>query len=118
MALYPMGARPATAVKDTTGINPGNWTAALQPSDIQAKTDTFQCYHIYLRAPLNPTTSTVATVLLNQYYWDVTLVGQFNSWDPSQPMLMTPGDTLYVAFNVPVSITPAPFVTCWFRYEK
>lgn len=117
MAYRTLGARPVVAAKDTTGLNTGNWTAVLDGAVITNTVPTFEMYHLYLTAPTLIGTATTATVMLNLLHWDVTLIGQANSWDPAQPMLMQPGDTLYVLFNVPVTTTPAPTVAAWFRYE-
>ena len=117
MAYHTLGYRPVLAVADTTGQNVGNWTASLDAQTLGAKTDTIEMYHLYLKAPTLATIQTTATVALNLGTWDATLIGQLNSWDPSQPMLLTPGDTIYVFFNVPTSTTPAPTVTFWFRYQ-
>jgi hypothetical protein len=117
MAFYPLGARPAIGQHDMTGRNVGNWTCALDKGALGISQPVFEMYHLYLTAPALTGSFTTATVLLNLYSWDVTLIGQNNSWDPSQPMLMTPGDTLYVAFNVPTTQTPPPEITAWFRYS-
>lgn len=118
MALMTLGAYPVKAAADTTGLNPNNYTAAFSPSVIPTQVPVFELYHLYVTAPTLVGVSTTATVMLNTNYWDVTLIGQANSWDPSQPMLMRPGDTLYVLFNVPTSNTTVPTVTAWFRYEN
>lgn len=115
MPYFPLGGRPVIAVADMTGQNPGNWTARIGHELIQATVPVFEMYHLYIKSPTLVGQLTIAQVLLNQYYWDVTLIGQYNSWDPSQPLLMTPGDDVYVTFNVPTSTTPAPMVTGWFR---
>lgn len=117
MPYFPLGGRPAVAAADTTGLNPGNWTAMLDNKAIGISRSVFEMYHLYITSPTLATTSTTASVRLNLLPWDITLIGQANSWDPAQPLLMTPGDTLYVLFNVPTSTTPAPTITAWFRYE-
>jgi hypothetical protein len=117
MSYVPLGARPVVAIPDTTGLNPGNWTARVGHELIQATVPVFELYHLYLTAPTLPGTATRATVLLNLHSWDVTLLGQANSWDPSQPMLLQPGDDLHVMFNVPTTTNPPPQVTAWFRYQ-
>lgn len=118
MPYTTLGYRPFTGTPDTTGFNPNNWTAQLPLSDISSVSAGFELYHLYLTCPALPGVATTATVMLNQGLWDVTLIGQANSWDPSQPMLCAPGDTLYVLFNVPTTTTPAPTVTAWFRYDS
>ena len=114
---FPLGARPVTAALDQTGQNPGNWTAVFDPHQIQITAPVFELYHLYLTAPTLPGKSTTAKVIIDLMPWDITLIGQGNSWDPSQPALMTPGNTLYILFNVPVSTGPAPTVVAWFRQQ-
>jgi hypothetical protein len=117
MPYFPLGGRPVTAVPDMTGRNPGNWTAMLDGKLINVSHPVYELYHWFIQSPTLAGVPTTATVLINLYQWDVTLVGQANSWDPAQPLLMTPGDTLYVMFNVPTTMTPAPTVVGWFRYQ-
>lgn len=118
MTYTTLGPRPVNAAADTTGQNPGNWTAVLDDGVIQANVPTFEMYHMFISAPtLGVGQQSDARVMLNTAFWDATLIAQLNSWDPSQPMLCRPGDTIYVLFNVPTSTTPAPIVTCWFRYQ-
>lgn len=111
-----LGPRPATATADTTGLNPGNWTVVLPPNVINIQNPQFELFHMFIKSPQLPNAQTTAEVLWNTYFWDATLIGQLNSWDPAQPMPMTPGDTISVLFNVPTSMTPAPMITCYFRY--
>lgn len=118
MSYFTLGARPMNAAKDTTGLNTGNWTAVFNDATINATVPRYEMYHMYITSPQLASGQTSARVMLNNYFWDATLIGQLNSWDPAQPMLMSPGDALYVLFNVPTSTTPAPMVTCWFRYEQ
>lgn len=117
MAYMPLGSRPVKAIKDTTGLNTGNYTCIFDDSVINASTPRFEMYHMYVEAPSLVGQSTTAKVVMNTGSWDATLLGQLNSWDPSQPLLMTPGDTLYVLFNVPVPNATVPTVTAWFRVQ-
>lgn len=117
MRYMTLGSRPVKAVNDTTGMNSGNYTCVFDDSVINASTPVFEMYHMYLEAPSLVGMSTTAKVVLNTGSWDATLLGQLNSWDPSQPMLMTPGDTLYILFNVPVPNAKVPIATAWFRVE-
>lgn len=112
---FPLGGRPVVAAKDTTGRNPGNWTATISHEIINVTVPVFEMYHLYIQSPTLVGQLTIAQVLHNQYFWDVTLIGQYNSWDPAQPLLMTPGDDVIVLFNVPTTTTPAPQVVGWFR---
>lgn len=117
MAYVTLGPRPVKATADTTGLNTGNYTASLSDQVIGASVPRFEMYHMFISAPTLTGIATTATVLVNRQYWDATLIGQLNSWDPSQPMLLQPGDEIDVLFNVPTTNTTVPTVTCWFRYE-
>lgn len=118
MTLTPLGARPVTATADSTGLNPGNWTAVLPADIINISVPVFEMYHMFISAPtLGVGQQSNARVRWNQYFWDATLVAQLNSWDPSQPMLLQPGDEISVLFNVPTTSNPAPMITCYFRYQ-
>lgn len=118
MAYVPLGYRPVPATADISGNNTGNYTCMFDQAVINAKTSVFEVYHLYITAPLLAGSSTTATVAVNDGYWDVTLTGQANGWDPAQPILMQPGDTLWVYWNVPVTNPVAPSVTAWFRYDN
>jgi len=118
VAYVPLGYRPVIATADTTGLNTGNWTAAFDPRLLSIQQPVFEMYKLYVRAPVQAGGSTQLDVVLNNGYWDTTLIGQRNAWDAVQALLMTPGDTLYVLFNVPTSTTPAPTVYAWFRYQN
>ncbi len=119
MAYVPLGGRPVRAALDQSGLNPGGfYTAVFDDQIIGATVPRYELYHLYLRSTVLTGQATTVDVYLNTLPWDTTLIGQRNSWDPSQPALMQPGDVLYVCFNVPVTMTPAPYVVCWFRYEQ
>ena len=117
MPYRTLGPRPVVAEPDATGFNTGHWTCTLDAAVISSTVPVFELYHMYISAPTLTGAPTIATVMLNLAHWDITLIGQANSWDPSQPMLMQPGDVLTVMFNVPTTTTPAPTVTGWFRYQ-
>ena len=117
MPYVPLGPRPANAVADTTGQNVGNWTVSLSSSVIQASVPYFELYHLFIKSPTLAAAQTSAQVMINNNFWDATLVAQLNSWDPSQPALLTPGDDVDILFNVPINMEPPPFVCGWFRYD-
>jgi hypothetical protein len=119
MTYVGLGYRPVTATPDVTGQNPGNWTCAFTSDMINVSQQRFELFHMFIEAPsLGDEEQARATVLLNTGKWDATLIGQLNSWDPSQPMPLIPGDEIFVMFAVPISSTPPPQATCWFRYQE
>jgi len=118
VANVPLGCRTVKAAADTTGRNAGNYTAVFDATVLGIQNPYFEMYKLYLTAPVLAGGSTQVDVGLNLNYWDTTLIGQRNAWDADQPLLMTPGDTLYVYFNVPTSNTTVPVVYAWFRYQN
>lgn len=114
----PLGARPVNAAADTTGLNKGNWTAVIGHETIGVTVPVFELYHLYLTSPTLVGQATTATVRINLDEWDITLIGQANSWDPSQPPLLGPGDDVFILFNVPTSNRTVPTAYAWFRYER
>jgi hypothetical protein len=114
----PLGYRPVNAVKDVTGNNTGNYSAVFTPDVIGANVPYFELYHFYVTAPMSTGgNQPTVQVGLNQGLWDYNLVASGNGWDPAQPMLMTPGDTLAFYFNIAATVTTVPSVTAWFRYD-
>lgn len=118
MAYVPLGYRPVTAKADISGKNTGFYTCMFDQNVINAKVPVFEVYHLYVTAPVLTGGNTTATVAVNEGYWDVTLTGQANGWDPAQPILMQPGDTMWVYWNVPTTNPVPPFVNAWFRYDN
>lgn len=118
MAYVTLGPRPVVAKADSTGQNTGNYTAVFDQTVMSINVPEFELYHMFITAPTLTGQSTTAQIKLNQAFWDATLIGQLNSWDPSQPMILTPGDTISILFNVPTTNATAPTVTCWFRYNN
>lgn len=49
--------------------------------------------------------------------WDVGVYGTLNSWDPQQPLIMIPGQTLSFAYSDPVTDNNPPVITVWLRYD-
>lgn len=117
MSYAGLGFRQVVGVPDTTGNNAGNWTCVIDPQVIAANVPYFEVYHLYVSAPTLADVETTIQIALNQGLWDYNLLGNANGWDPAQPLIMTPGDTLYGYFNVPTDTTPAPIMTAWFRYD-
>lgn len=52
-------------------------------------------------------------VWIGTTFYDHVVRGDVNSWDPSQPMLVKPGDTVYLHYNTAAGA--APKATLFFR---
>lgn len=100
---------------DTTGNNPGNWTVAFTP-DIIACTVTpqFEVYKIVVRGASGVSQF---DVYVDLKAWDSAVYGAHNAWDPDQPMLLNPGQSLYFYFTTPVTDGAQPQVSIWLRYD-
>jgi hypothetical protein len=108
------GARTQTGAADTTGKNPGNWTVQFTPAVININQQPFEVYKIIVSGASGST----FTVYVDTWQWDNVQVGQINSWDPNQTLLLNPGQTLYFFWSDPDTDGTPPTVTCWFRGEQ
>ena len=115
MAYITLGARgPVTGKPDTTGRNPGNWTIQFTPDIIAVNVSQFEIYKMVVKGAQ----STTFSVYVDLFQWDVGIYGTLNSWDPVQPLIMRPGQTLYFQYSDPVSDNNPPVATIWIRYQS
>jgi hypothetical protein len=115
VTLITLGSRgPVTGTRDTSGMNPGNWTIAFTPNIINVNVPQFQVYKMVVKGAAN----TTFNVYVDAKQWDVGIYGTLNSWDPTQPLVMRPGETLYFAYSDPVTDNTPPVATIWVRYDS
>jgi hypothetical protein len=109
-----LGAVSAAGAADTTGFNAGNWTVQFTPQIIGINVPHFECYKLVVTGA-----SATATfnVYVNTNQWDTAIYAVNNSWDPQQPLLLRPGDTLYFYYSTAASDGHQPLITAWFRYD-
>lgn len=108
-----LGARTQTGVADQTGNNPGNWTVTFDPVTIDVSIPIFEVYKIVIHgAPYS-----TFNVFLGVNQWDTAIRGDLSSWDPSEPLIMNPGQYLYFYWSDPVSDNTPPQVVIWMRYD-
>lgn len=114
MSYITLGARgPVTGKADTTGLNVGNWTVAFTPDILNVNTSQFEIYKMIVKGAPN----TTFNVYVEAKQWDTAVYGTLNSWDPQQPLIMRPGETLYFMYSDPTSDNNPPVVTVWVRYD-
>lgn len=114
MGYITLGSRSLTSAADTTGRNPGNYTAYFTSQVLGLNVPQYELYHAVVTSV--PTGAT-ATVYLNSDEWSFTAPGFGGSeWDPQQPLLMRPGDELFFFWSTGTGTKP--LVSCWFRYDE
>jgi len=107
-----MGA--STAALDQTGRNTGNLTNALTGSFIGINVPEFECYHMTVT---NVPSGGQATIYRNSSLYSFVYPFIGSEWDPSQPMLLRPGDEIDFLWNIVSSSTQKPIVTAFFRFD-
>lgn len=107
-----LGQRMATG----TSTDNINWTVTFDMSVLNVSTTIpyFEVYHIRI----NGVPGSTVDVKIQAWDWDTTNYGDNNSWDPNQPMLVQPGQTIYFYYTYPSASTSAPTVTLWLRYDE
>ena len=114
MAYITLGARgPVTGAVDTSGHNPGKWTVAFTPDILNVTVSEFEVYKMIVAGAVN----TTFTVWVENWQWDVGVYGTLNSWDPVQPLILRPGQTLYFCYSDATADNTPPVVTVWLRYN-
>ena len=117
MAYKSLGTRPVTASLNASPTsNPGNWSALMPSSIMAVSVPNFELYRFsVINGPLGST----LTALLDQDVFTVTPAGtgDNNTWVAFQPLEINKGQTLSFFWNSSTATSPAPLVTCFFRYS-
>lgn len=115
MSTYvPLGSRILQGQPDQSGNNLGNWTVAFTPDIINVNLPYSEVCHIVVNGAAGATFS----VYIDLQQWDTNQNGFKNSWDPSVPLPLRPGQTLYFYYSDPVTDNNPPSVTIWLRYDQ
>jgi len=104
-----LGQRTAYGTKSlwTNPLGPGNWTVCFTTQDLAISVE-FEVYHIAVSGP----PSSNFQVWIDSTFYDYAVRGDINSWDPSQPMIISPGHNLYFHWNVGTGAAPKVTVFC------
>jgi hypothetical protein len=108
-----IGRKKTTAALDQTGLNPGNWTNVMDHAVLGVNVANFECYHLSIT---QLATIATLTVYVGIDIWDSVQLSGNSGWDPSQPLLLTPADDVYLCWSLAASGTP-PIATAWLRYD-
>ena len=114
MPYQTLGSRAATGAADTTGQNKGNWTVTFAPKDLAVTVTEFEVYKIVVTKAAQTATF---DVFVDSKQWDTSVYATNNSWDPTQPLIMRYGETLYFYYSSASSDGNKPQVTIWLRHE-
>ncbi len=109
--LGPRG--PVTGKADTTGFNRGNWTISFPPEVLTCNVPQFEVYKMIVSGAPN----TTFDVYRENKLWDTAVYGTKNSWDPQQPLILIPGQSLYFLYSDPTTDNSPPVATIWLRYN-
>lgn len=105
---------------DTTGINTGNLTAAFTVNVLGTMPPVFEWFRAVIDTVTPGQTFSPAPCSIRidkARPVSSTFPAGNTEWDPSQPVPMRQGNELFFFWNLASSSTPAPLVTCWFRYD-
>jgi hypothetical protein len=106
-----------TAAADQTGANPGNWTNAFMAAAMPLVNPQYEIYHMTVIGG-SPLAGGVIYVGLTNPWSTVQLdINGTNEWDPSEPLILTSGQEIYVLWNTPVTGGDPPVVTIFPRYD-
>lgn len=94
---------------------PGAYTVKVGPQQagVAAGVGDFECYHIAIQGPAGSSFQ----IYIGDKFYDFVENGDINSWDPSQPMKLISGNTVYFYWNVSTG-TPIPTVTMYFQTAR
>ncbi len=114
MSYLPLPTALTTAAADTTGRNAGNLTNAFTADKLPNGVAWYECYHMVVTGV---PAGAQATIWIGAKQWGFTYPLAGSEWDPSQPMLLQLGQEVYFFWSSASSVTPAPVVTMWLRYD-
>lgn len=107
-----------TATADTTGRNPGNWTALFPQSLYRINVAQFELSHVSITGG---TAGAFVQLLVGTYTYGGTPINSQQGileYDPTNPPIIIPGQDIAFLFgNSPTGSTPAPVVTTFFRFD-
>jgi hypothetical protein len=102
------------ATPDTTGHNSGNWTLVATEQLLNCKVAQAEIYQISIDGPVGSS----FTVFRNTVRWNTVLQGWSNSWDPTNPLYIRPGDSLFLYWNATILQTPVPDAVFWMHFDE
>ena len=102
-----------TATLDQTNNNPGNWTITVTPQILNCRVALAEIYQISIDGPIG----SVMSLYRNTHVWNQVVQGWANNYDPTNPLYVRPGDSLFLYWHAPVIWKPTPTAKLWLRYD-
>lgn len=85
----------------------GGWAVSFSPADLTIQTQ-FEVYHVAISGP----SGSRFQVFIDTTFYDYVARGDINSWDPSQPMHVRPGQTIHFYWNTSAGTAPRVSIFC------
>lgn len=113
MAYRTLRSRSATAaINALPNLSPGVWAVQMDTSLINIQISFFELYHLVITGPAGSSMQW----FVNNIPYESTPHGDLDSWNPPQPLELTPNDTLQFVWSNANGTVP-PTVTAYFRYD-
>lgn len=115
MPYVDLGSRgPVLGQADSTGRNPGKWTVTFDPVLLNIFQPQFEIYKLIVSGAAPSATFSVYRDLA---LWDAAVYAALNSWDPVNPLLLRPGQSVYFFYSSLASDGNQPSITAHLRYD-
>jgi hypothetical protein len=102
------------ATLDTTGNNVGNWTLIADPQKLNCKVALAEVHQISIDGPIG----SKFALYRNTRVWNQVVQGWANNYDPQNPLMIRPGDTLFFYWRAQAGVWfPVPSAVVWMRYD-
>lgn len=105
--------RLITATLDTTLNNTGNWTIVADEQTLNCKVAQAEVYQIGIDGPVGSSFK----LYRNTHLWNAVNQGWQNSYDPTQPLFIRPGDSLFFYWTIGPPSVPVPTAKIWLKYD-
>jgi hypothetical protein len=84
------------------------WTVSFTPGVLNIPLPSFEVYHMAIRGP----SGSQFQIYLDTTFYSNVVRGDVNDWDPSQPMHVGSGRTIYFYWNTGTGSAPTATIYC------
>ncbi len=114
MAYALLGPRRKVAAPDQTGQNTGNYTTEFDSSDLRNDVPICEIFRAVCTGITSP--PAMADIFIDAFEISCNIFGSKAEWDPQQPPLLQPGQSVFFYWDIPTTGAP-PTTTLWLRYD-